>query len=1171
MTPSEGHTSFVTSRPVAVLMVVIAALVFGFFSYGRLPVTLMPELNYPTLTVRTQYPGAAPEEVENDVTRPIEEALGVIGGLRRVSSVSRAGLSDVVLEFSWDTKMETAIQDTLEKLDLVFLPQDASRPLVLRFDPSLDPVMELSLAGEGARFKGEDGLRRLRRVAELEVKRALEPIKGVAAVQVRGGLEEQIEVSLDANALQRTGISIQDVMNRLRQENVNVAGGTLKEGRTEYMVRTLNEYKTLDQIANTVIRRVGDREVRLSDLGTVRWGHADRKMITRVDGVEAVMLDVYKEADANMVAMSHRVRAKLGELDPAKIRAEARRLAGGGPAGGRRGRRRGGHGRPGMVPGGGRGGHRLKPVGLATRLFADDGVLIGISADRSVFIASAVNEVRNTAIYGGLLAIIVLFLFLKDIRSTAIIALSIPISLLVTFAPLNMMGVSLNIMSLGGLALGVGMLVDSSIVVLESIARCREEGDGVVESAVRGTNEVRNAVAASTFTSIAVFFPMVFVEGVAGQAFGDLGMAVVISLLASLVVAILLIPMLASRRGLDLEAISTAPALRRFAAWEAFRNDFASWPTWLRWPGLAYLVPRFLLGTFFELLGKAALLLLAGVFLAWRRVIGPVVTTTLRLVTRPLLALSTASLEAIQGAYPRGIRWALKHPIAILALALAAMVGTVFAMTGLDSELLPTVHQGQFTVEVTLPVGTPLEETDAMLRPVEQAILAHRQHIKRLLMTVGYDPANMKRSDEGENTARFKVILDTADPPVETAVADRIRALVANVPDAESRVVRPVLFSFRTPIEVDVYGHDLIRLQRTAERVRQLMSGLPELADVETTQRKGAPEVQIVYNRDRLIRAGLDIEQVAQEVQAAVKGDEATRFNLTDRRVPIVVRYALPYRRTVEDIRRIIVNPGGDRPIPLAAVAKVIIAEGPSEVRRVDGRRVAMVTANIAHGSLGHAVDRIRRLLGSKMTWPSDMSFFIAGQSEEWARSRKSLLLAMALAIFLVYAIMAAQFESLLQPLIIMLSIPLAFFGSALALHLLHISLSVVVFLGMIMLAGIVVNNAIVLVDYINILRGRGVPRDEAIVTAGSVRLRPILMTTATTVLGLAPMAMGFGDGAELRSPMAVTVIAGLLTSTLLTLVVVPSFYQVLERAVDRFRRRATAIPEVEASREVRH
>ncbi|NOZ94692.1 MAG: efflux RND transporter permease subunit, partial [Acidobacteria bacterium] len=319
-------------------MVVIAALVFGFFSYGRLPVTLMPELNYPTLTVRTEYPGAAPEEVENDVTRPIEEALGVIGGLRRVSSVSRAGLSDVVLEFSWDTKMETAIQDTLEKLDLVFLPDDAGRPLVLRFDPSLDPVMELSLAGKDARFKGEDGLRRLRRVAELEVKRALEPIKGVAAVQVRGGLEEQIEVSLDANALQRTGISIQDVMNRLRQENVNVAGGTLKEGRTEYMVRTLNEYRTLGQIANTVIRRVGDREVRLSDLGTVRWGHADRKMITRVDGVEAVMLDVYKEADANMVAMSRRVRAKLGELDPAKIRAEARRLAAGGPAGGGRGR-----------------------------------------------------------------------------------------------------------------------------------------------------------------------------------------------------------------------------------------------------------------------------------------------------------------------------------------------------------------------------------------------------------------------------------------------------------------------------------------------------------------------------------------------------------------------------------------------------------------------------------------------------------------------------------------------------------------------------------------------------------------------------------------------------------------------------------------------------------------
>jgi len=1157
----EIRRSFVTSRPVAVLMVVIAALVFGFFSYGRLPVTLMPRLSYPTLTVRTQYPGAAPEEVENDVTRPIEEVLGIIGGLRRISSVSRAGLSDVMLEFSWDTEMETAIQDTLEKLDMVFLPGEAGRPLVLRFDPSLDPVMELSLAGEDVRFSGEEGLRRLRRVAEYEVKRALEPIKGVAAVRVRGGLEEEIEISLDAGALQQTGISIQEVVTRLRQENVNVAGGTLKEGRTEYMVRTLNEYTSLDEIASTVIRRSGDREVRLGDLGTVRWGHADRKMITRVNGVEAVMLDVYKEADANMVAMARRVRARLGEMDPEKIRTEFESPADGdGSARAIEGRRghRGGKGRL-------KGGKKRKDpgtFGLAARLFVEDGVMIGISADRSVFIADAVEEVRNTAVYGGILAVLVLFLFLRDYRPTAIIALSIPISLLVTFAPLALMGVSLNIMSLGGLALGVGMLVDSSIVVLESIVRCREEGDGVVASAVRGTSEVRNAVVASILTSIAVFFPMVFVEGVAGQAFGDLGVAVVISLLASLAVAILLIPMLASRQGLDLDVVVTGPALRKFVAWEAFRRDYRSWPRWSRLPGLVYLVPRLVIGIVLEALGKVVLVILGGLVFTLRRWIVPLVSRIFRLVTAPLLSVSTGALGVVQEVYPRLIRRALRHSGVVLVLAVGVFVGMVFLLRVSDSELLPDIHQGEFTVAVTFPPGTPLEETGALLRPVEKAILGNPEHIRRLLMTIGYDPANIQRSDEGENTARFKVILDSADPDVEAAVAGRIRRVLSGVPDAEIRLFRPVLFSFRTPVEVDVYGHDLIQLQRMAERVRREMALMPELEDVETTQRKGAPEVRIVYDRDRLIRAGLDMEQVALTVQAAVKGDEATRFNLTDRRVPIIVRYDLLFRKTVEDIRRIVVNPGGERPIPLSAVAEIIVAEGPSQVRRVDGRRVAVVTANIAGGSLGNAAGRLREVLSSHIEWPEDMSFFIAGQSEEWAHSQKSLLLALGLAIFLVYAIMAAQFESLLQPLVIMFSIPLAFFGSALALHLLHISLSVVVFLGMIMLAGIVVNNAIVLVDYINILRNRGAPLDQAIVMAGSVRLRPILMTTATTVLGLLPMAIGFGNGAELRSPMAITVIAGLLTSTFLTLLVVPSLYGVLEGVVDRFRRR----PGVKAS-----
>ncbi len=1125
-------SAFVTSRPVAILMVFLAAVVFGYFSYGRLPVTLMPELSYPTLTVRTEYPGAAPEEVENDVSRPVEETLGVIGGLRRISSISRAGLSDVVLEFSWDTEMADAIQDTIEKLDQVFLPEEAERPLILRFDPSLDPVLELSLSGSGERFEGEEGLRRLRRIAELQVKRQLEPIKGVAAARVRGGLEEEIEVRLDEERVRQTGLSARTVIRRLAEENINVAGGTITEGRTEYMVRTLNEYANLEQIRQTVVAIVDGREVRIGDLAEVVRGHKDREMITRTDGAESVQIDIYKEADTNIVALAERVKERVGEPPSAGAPAAAQdggrgwRLGGGGPEG------------AGGAP------------TLAAELHRAEGLDLRLVADRSVFIASSVNEVRNTAIIGGLLAIIVLFAFLRHIRPTAIVAVSIPISLLITFAPLNLLGVTLNIMSLGGLALGIGMLVDSSIVVLESISRCREEGDGIVDAAIRGTKEVRTAVVASTLTSIAVFLPMVFVEGIAGQAFGDLGLAVVISLLASLVVALLFIPMLASRQGLDLAGETRMDVRVRWWAWRSVR-DQAQRVRPLLWPLAGpYLLVYLVLGTVFELVGTLLLVVMAGLLLIWRRWLKGGLGTVFALLTRPLLAVVAGTLIRLHAGYERTLRTALRYPLPVVVATAAALALTWQMARSLDTELLPEVHQGEFTFEVALPVGTPLERTAEILSPVEQAILADKNEIQSLLLTLGYDPTNTRRSDEGEHTARFKVLLESSDPAAEQRVIARLRQRLEAIPDLKARVARPVLFSFRTPIEVEVHGDDLGRLKDTADRVESVMASLPELADVEGTLRTGAPEVQIVYDRERLMRADLNLAEVAELVRAAVKGEEASRFNMKDRRVPIVVRYEETDRESVLDVRELVVNPGGGRPVSLDAIADVELAEGPSEVRRIDGRRVALVRANLGDASLGSAVAAIEREVGDRIEWPADMTFFVTGQSEEWERSQGSLLLALGLSIFLVYVIMAAQFESLLHPLVIMFTIPLAFLGTMLTLWALNISLSIVVFLGMIMLAGIVVNNAIVLVDYINTLRGRGLAPVEAIVTAGTVRLRPILMTTATTALGLTPMALGLGDGAEIRTPMAIAVISGLIVSTVLTLVVVPVVYAVLDRAV---------------------
>jgi len=1289
MESPHRNPNFTTDRPVAVLMVFLAAVVFGYFSLGQLPVTLMPEMSYPTLTVRTEYPGAAPEEVENDISRPIEEALGVVGGLNEISSISRAGVSDVVLEFVWGTPMVDAIQNTLEKLDLVYLPREAEKPLLLHYDPSLDPVMELSLSGSSSstKYHGDEGLRRLRRIAELQVKRLIEPIKGVAAARVRGGLEEEIHVLIDEDKLQRVNLSIGQVLSRLRAENINAAGGRIREGGAEYMIRTINEYQTLEEIADTIVFRREGREIRVKDLGQVVHGQRDREMLTHTDGAESVQIDIYKEADANMVAVAKRVIALVGEVptssnkkdDKTKSPRELQR-------------------------------EKMKKLfrgqTLAGKLFNEEQAKLRVVADRSVFIDNSIKEVVNTAIVGGILAVIVLLLFLRDIRTTAIIALSIPISIFVTFAPLNLLNVSLNIMSLGGLAMGIGMLVDSSIVVLESIYRCREEGDSTRSAAIRGTTEVRGAVIASTLTSICVFFPMVFVEGLAGQVFSDLGLTVVTSLVAALIVAVLFIPMLASRTGFKLQTgvgmvshalgslegrislaalwrgillpmgalltlmvgaklgytywsmqdVDDPDILEKFSYGASAMAVVGVWMNVCAWPMFVALAKRlhdlgqsawwllaflpillplalavsvlllaiccipaailtilllvipggagdnrfgpsaennprlaklwgsfrafdesrersgraFLFTTpYFALrLAVSFLLELTGLSLVWTiRVLGGAALFGYQVLLKigaqfgrlfaKLGGRKTAdSADADSGIYSRLIRWALASPGMMVALIVGCFALTWWVGKQLETELLPEVHQSEFTFEAALPVGTPLDQTIAILDGVEKSILKNKEAfgIDTLLVMYGFDTTNMKRSDEGEHSARFKVLLKPSSKPreAEERVIGKLRAMFGEVPDVTTRVTRPVLFSSKKPVVIQINGDDLPELKRYSDEATALLSGEPALADVEPTLRSGAPEVQITYDRQQIIRHGLNLSTVANQVRDMVKGAEATRFNRRDRRVPIVVRLAEKDRSQVADVGKLTINPGADTPIPLNSIAKLTVGEGPSEIRRIDGKRVALVQANIGAGSLGTAVDAAKRTLGQGIDWPGYMGFLITGQNEEWKRSRTSLYLALGLSLFLVYVIMASQFESLVQPFIIMFTIPMAFVGTVLGLKMLGINLSVVVFLGMIMLAGIVVNNAIVLVDYANTLRGRGMALREAIIQAGCVRLRPILMTTATTVLGLLPMALGLGDGAEIRTPMAVAVISGLLTSTVLTLLVIPTIYYLFGLAGER-------------------
>ena len=1278
MESQHRNPNFTTDRPVAVLMVFLASVVFGYFSLGQLPVTLMPEMSYPTLTVRTEYPGAAPEEVENDISRRIEEALGVVGGLNKISSISRAGVSDVILEFVWGTSMVDAIQNTLEKLDLVRMPREAEKPLLLHYDPSLDPVMELSLSGSSRsiKYKGDEGLRRLRRIAELQVKRAIEPITGVAAARVRGGLEEEIHVLIDEAKLQRVNLSISQILNRLRAENINAAGGRIREGGAEYMIRTINEYQNLEEIANTIVFRREGREIRVKDLGQVVYGQRDREMLTHTNGEVSVQIDIYKEADANMIAVAKRVRALIGE-PTMKDDSESSGISAGGRGGpGRRSSRSSSYRREQFLA-------MFRGPTLAGKLNAEEQAKLRVVADRSIFIDNSIQEVVKTAIMGGILAVIVLLLFLRDIRTTSIIAVSIPISILVTFAPLNILQVSLNIMSLGGLAMGIGMLVDSSIVVLESIYRCREEGDTTRSAAIRGTKEVRGAVIASTLTSICVFFPMVFVEGLAGQVFSDLGLTVVTSLIAALIVAVLFIPMLASRTGFRLQAgigmvshglgslegrISLSTLWLRillpmgvllvlmvgmvlgYTYWMMQDVDdlqidenvaygalagtvFTVWVAACAWPLFIALAKRlhdrgksawWLLAVFplFESLflpgdpgdnrfGPSApdsqrLAKLWGTFRAFDEsrkrsgqtflftapyfalrlaisflleVIGLSLVWSIRAIAFILLGIYRAILrvgrwlgmllsrlipsktdetemDINRGFYPRLIRWALASPGIMLALIVGCFGLTWWVGKQLETELLPEVHQSEFTFEVSLPVGTPLGQTVSILDDVETTILKKREElgIDTLLVMYGFDTTNMKHSDEGEHSARFKVLLEPTDNPeqAEKEVIARLRGMFEEVPDVTTRVTRPVLFSSKKPVVIQINGDDLPELKRYSDEATALLSREPALADVEPTLRSGAPEVQITYDRQQIIRHGLNLSTVANQVRDMVKGAEATRFNRRDRRVPIVVRLAESDREQVADVGKLTINPGGDTPIPLNSIAKLTVGEGPSEIRRIDGKRVALVQANIGAGSLGSAVEVAKRTLGQGIDWPGYMGFFITGQNEEWERSRTSLYLALGLSLFLVYVIMASQFESLVQPFIIMFTIPMAFVGTVLGLKWLGINLSVVVFLGMIMLAGIVVNNAIVLVDYANTLRGRGLALKEAIVQAGCIRLRPILMTTATTVLGLLPMALGLGDGAEIRTPMAIAVICGLLTSTFLTLMVIPTIYYLFGLAGER-------------------
>ena len=1129
-TPAGGFNlvEFSTRRRVTVAMFTVTFLLFGLIALGELKVNLLPDLSYPTLTVRTEYTGAAPSEIETLISEPVEEAVGVVKNLRKLKSVSRTGQSDVVLEFAWGTDMDQAGLEVRDKMEIVQLPLEAEAPVLLRFNPSTEPILRLALSTKAGTVAGDaDAIRRLtelRRYADDDLKKKLEPVDGVAAVKVGGGLEDEIQVDIDQQRLAQLNLPIDSVIQRLQQENVNISGGRLEDGSQRYLVRTVNQFASVEEIremlvttqsaasgdngASEVARLAaasGDaavmaaamssqgassganvvadgRAVRLKDIAEVRQGYKEREAIIRLGGQEAVELAIYKEGDANTVSTADAVQERLEQIRS-------------------------------QVP---------------------PDVELTVIEDQSKFIRAAISDVKKDAVIGGLLAILVIFLFLRDGWSTFVIGLSLPVSIVTTFFFMGQFGLSLNVMSLGGLALATGLVVDDSIVVLESIAKARERGLGVLAAAIAGTREVSMAVVASTLTTIAVFLPLVFVDGIAGQLFRDQALTVALAIGISLVVSMTLIPMLSALKGRPPMAFpeeAPHPQWRPGNRWQK--------PVAATGRGIGATLRGFVFGIAWAVVRLWRLLV---------AIVGPVMRKASDLAMMPYARAERGYLKLLPGALHR--RWL------VLGLAAAAFGMTLLVVPMLGSDLIPQLAQDRFEMTVKLPPGTPLRETDALVRELQQKH-AGDDGIDAIYGVSGSGTRlDASPTESGENIGKLSIVMtDGGSEAFEAGQTERMRATMAGHPGAQVDFSRPELFSFSTPLEIELRGQDLQSIERAGQRMAGLLRGNPHYADVKSTVEEGFPEIQIRFDQQRAAALGLTTRQIADVVVKKVRGDVATRYSFRDRKIDVLVRAREADRQSLADIRRLVVNPGSARPVTLDAVADVVATTGPSEIHRTDQVRVAVVSANLRGIDLGGAVREVQQMVSEANArgdgLGAGIGMHIGGQGEELAESMRSLLFAFGLAIFLVYLVMASQFESLLHPFVILFTIPLALVGAALALLLTRSPVSVVVFIGLILLVGLVVKNAIILIDKVNQLREAGVAKREALVEGARSRLRPIIMSTMCTLFGFLPLALAFGEGAEVRSPMAITVIGGLLVSTLLTLVVIPVVYDLLDRRAD--------------------
>ncbi|MBC8499473.1 MAG: efflux RND transporter permease subunit [Candidatus Atribacteria bacterium] len=1017
--------NFSVNRPVTILMLFIGLILIGLISYQNLGLDLLPDLSFPMSAIIVSYSGVAPQEIENMVTIPLEEAVGTIQGVKKISSYSREGSSLVLMEFNWGTDMDVSALNIREKIDQIkgFLPEDAGDPMVIKFDPSLMPILVLGIDSE------ERDLQKLQEYAEDIIKPRLERMEEVASVTINGGLDREILVSIDSDKLRSYQLSFSQVTAALAGENVNLPAGTLKEGTINFLIRTLGRFESTQDIEEILISNIRGKKIYLGDIAKVEDTFKERNSITYVNGKPGIMVSLQKESGKNTVTVAKRVFKELEIIQ------------------------------------------KLLPADISiTPVF-----------DSSDFIKKTISQVGWVALYGAIIAVFVLFFFLGNLSSTLIISFAIPISLIFTFTLLYFSNLTLNMMTLGGLALGIGMMVDNSIVVLENIFRYRELGTDIRESACLGASEVGTAISASTFTTIAVFLPIVYVQGIASELFRPMGYTITFSLLTSLLVALTLVPMLSSKL-LHFKVKDNNPSASKE---NLVQNSMSQG------------------GRIFNFMREE---------------------------------------------YSRLLSWSLRHRGIVFILAVIIFVGSIMLVPFVGTEFIPSSDQGQFNINITLPTGTNLETTSEVVSEVEKIVLGIPE-IKSILTTAGEGSGGMGFSTEGGNSGTIMINLVEQNKRDRSMaqVINELRQKIGTYPDAQIKFSEQSMsFSSGSDLEVKISGDSLDELENIANRILISISEVEGVHDLESSVEDVRPELHVNIDREKANLYGLNTAQIASTVHDALLGRVASIYQEKGEQINIRIRLEEEDRNSIEEVENLLISSSVGLQIPLKEIAEVTVGSGPKGIDRENQQRIVSVSGNISDRFLGKVIQDAQKKL-EKLVLPEDYRYEFIGENKEMQESFLQLALALVLSIILVYMIIAAQFESLLMPLAVMFSVPFSLIGVILALLLADKSLNVLSYIGIIMLVGIVVNNSIVLIDYINQLRQKGMERKEAIILGGKTRLRPILMTMFTTVLALVPMALGTGEGAELRAPMAITIIGGLTSSTFLSLIIVPIFYTFLD------------------------